>query len=314
MGTLTFEFETITPEIARRLIEEHDNAVLNGDIINRKRNSANVRRIAGDITAGRWYPDTGDTLKFERTMRTSVTGQRGRDLVDGQTRLAAVGVAGIPIQAWIAYGVARTAFKYIDSGTRRSLKNVLETGREQDAAILAPALQWLTRWDFEAGTWSTSHPGTYAEAMAMLETDPAIRKSAHRVRIMVEKTKSKLLGKGLAAFLHRIFAKDDEDLADAFLDALMTGENLHVGDPYHVFREKLIANSTSRRKILPKELIGLSIKAWNAVREGRRMKQLKFNPGTEAFPVLYGHRAATTTPLEALIDADDPPTTIEATT
>jgi hypothetical protein len=61
-------------------------------------------------------------------------------------------------------------------------------------------------------------------------------------------------------------------------------------------------------------LIGLSIKALNAVREGRRMKQLKFNPGTEAFPVLYGHRAATTTPLEALIDADDPPTTIEATT
>lgn len=277
---INFQLETITPETAKRLLDEHDEAVLSGLIVNRHRKASAVRRIAADILADQWFPDTGETIKFE----ANGDGLKGLHLVDGQTRLAAVDQAKRTIKVWVAKGVEREAFVYIDSGDKRTLKNVLQISGEPEASILAPALNWLSRWDFAADTFgSTNMSVSHAHARKLLEADPAIRKSAQKVHAI---NLLGLIGKGLATFLHRIFAKKDQGLADRFLEAVATGEQLSSTDPFYVLRERLIANKAARLKMGQIELSVICIKAWNAVREGRTIKKLSVNIEREGKPVL----------------------------
>lgn len=266
---INFSFENITPELATRLLDEHDTAVEQGEIVNRHRKASAVRRIAADIMAAQWFPQTGETLKFEK----NGTGFHGRHLVDGQTRLAACVQAQRPIDVWIASGVEREAFVYIDSGEKRSLKDVLKIKGETEAITLAPALSWLHRWDFSADTLTNRSPVSHAHATKLLEADPAIRKSAARVRDI------SLIGRGLSAFLHRIFTKKDPALAEKFIEAIATGQNLSATDPFYVLRERLIAEKATRRKLRQTDLIALAIKAWNAAREQKTIKRLNVKPG-----------------------------------
>lgn len=281
MAQLTFSCEQLTPDVASRLLKEHDEAVLNGVIVNRRRKLSAVRRIAADILADQWFPQTGETIKFERNGNGSALAtQHGHHLVDGQTRLAAVEQAKRAIDIWVAIGVERQAFIYIDSGEKRTLRNVLQIQGETESTILAPALNWLNSWDWETNTVKTGKGSvTHAAGKRMLEADPAIRRSAQLARPVT------LLGRGLSAFLHRIMSKKDQTLADLFIDAIVTGTNLRAGDPFYVLRERLIANKTARRKMGQTELIAIAVKAWNAQRENRPVKSLKYRQ-KEAFPVL----------------------------
>lgn len=272
---ITFSFETMTPELATRLLEEHDTAVEHGEIVNRHRKASAVRRIAADILASQWFPQTGETLKFEK----NGAGFHGRHLVDGQTRLAACAQAQRAIDVWIATGVEREAFVYIDSGEKRSLKDVLKIKGETESVTLAPALNWLHRWDFSADTLTNRAAVTHAQATKMLEADPAIRKSATRVRDV------SLVGRGLCAFLHRVFSKKDPDLAEKFVEAIATGQNLSADDPFYILRERLIAEKASRRKIRQTDIVVFTVKAWNAAREHKTIKRLSMKPG-EGVPVL----------------------------
>lgn len=274
---INFTFETISPVLAKRLIEEHDEAVIAGEIINRRRNQGSVRRIAADILADQWFPETGETIKFEK----NGAGYHGRHLVDGQTRLAAVEQSGRSIGVWVATGVARGAFAYIDAGDKRSLKNVLQIAGEADATILSSALTWLSRWDTEKNTVATGRAQlSHATATKLLTADPAIRKSVQKVRAVT------LLGRGMAAFLHRVFSSKDPDLASRFIDAIATGENLRSDDPFYVLRERLIANKASRTKMRPIDQVAIAIRTWNAAREGRSVKTLKGRVAGTEMPVL----------------------------
>lgn len=272
-STLSFSFESVAAEQARQWIEEHDSAVTAGEIVNRRRKPAAVRQIKADIVAGQWFPNTGETIKWERNGHGDE--RHGRLLVDGQTRLDACAQAGQPIQVWMVSGVAREAFVYIDSGDKRSLSDVLRIKGEGDSLVLASALNYLCRWDSTAETFNlTNAPrNSHASATKLLEADPAIRKSVARVRDV------KLMGRGAAAALHRQFTKRDPALADRLVDAIAVGENLISTEPFYVLRERLIDESRSRRKLQAGLVMALVIKAWNAAREGKSIMRLSLKTG-----------------------------------
>ena len=266
---ITFNLETVTPDLARQIIDQHDKAVEIGKIVNRKRSEKAVRRIAADIIADQWYSETGETIKFECTQNGTPD---GRHLVDGQTRLAAIARADREINVWIAYGVERQAFVYIDTGTKRSLKDVLQMAGEAEAETIAPAIAWLFRWNPETESIGPKVSVSHATGKKMLEADPGIRASAHKVQGI------KLLSKSSAAFLHRVMSRKDETLADYFINAIVTGENLKNDDPFYMLREKLIANLESRKKARPEDLVNLCIKAWNYARAGATPKAISWSP------------------------------------
>jgi hypothetical protein len=275
---ITFSFETITPQDAARILREHDEAVANGEIINRPRKPNAIKRYSADMQIDQWNPETAETIKFETQERPLI----GRHLVDGQNRLHACEVPGVPFRVYVARGVARESFAYIDGGERRSLRDVLRISGEPDAMALTPALKWLCQWDSE-NRRITSAIVTTQRARRLLESDPAIRKSVTKAKVVKE---SGLLGVGLAGFLHRIFSKHDPKLADRFIDVIATGAGLESDDPFLLLRQRLIENKGSRKKHPQKDLIALAIKAWNAKRAGRKVKLLRYNHRSEDMPIL----------------------------
>lgn len=276
---IDFSLEEIVPSEARRILSEHDEAVAAGEITNRGRKSGAIRRYSSDIKSNQWFAETGETLKFSSNEKLL----RGRNLLDGQNRLAAIIEADLPIKVYVARGVAKEAFSYIDGGEKRTLRDILRINQEQDADHLSRALAWLCQWDSETGRLKSNAAVTTQRARRFLESDPAIRKSVIKAKTMKD---SGLMSVGLAAFLHRIFSTHDAELADKFIQAVASGAKLDESDPFYMLREKLIENKGSRRKLPQRDIVALAVKAWNFKRSNRQLRQLRFSHKTEEVPSL----------------------------
>ena len=104
---------------------------------NRSINPTRVKTYADEMKAGNWT-FTGEAIKF------------GQDdmLIDGQHRLSAIVLAGVPIQMLIVTGLEKSAVTNLDTTMPRSLKNVLEFLSYENAGGLALALS--SAWVYEA--------------------------------------------------------------------------------------------------------------------------------------------------------------------
>lgn len=114
---------TITPEIAKELLKHNTG--------NRKINQANVKRIAEDMIAGD-YKLNGETIKI----------YEDGTLADGQHRLMACVLAGVPFETYIIKGIKKDVLPTIDAGKQRSLVESLNmVGCGVDKLIL-PAINY----------------------------------------------------------------------------------------------------------------------------------------------------------------------------
>jgi hypothetical protein len=79
----------------------------------------------------------------------------------------------------------------------------------------------------------------------------------------------------------------DADRATRFFDSLVDGENLTRQMPRSLLRNRLITNSQAKARLSKTQVAALVIKAWNAEREGKALKFLKWQDGQgAAFPAL----------------------------
>ncbi len=114
---------TITPEIAKELLTHN--------IGNRKINQANVKRIAEDMIA-RDYKLNGETIKI----------YEDGTLADGQHRLMACVLSGVPFETYIIKGIKKDVLPTIDAGKCRSLVESLNMiGCDVDKLLL-PAINY----------------------------------------------------------------------------------------------------------------------------------------------------------------------------
>lgn len=97
-------WETVTPEIARKWLEQ------DRTLVNRPITTPHIQRLASDIIGGRWIPTT-TPIKFNT---------KG-ELIDGQHRLRAVIEAGAPIPFLIARNCDPLEFTVQDIGLKRTL-------------------------------------------------------------------------------------------------------------------------------------------------------------------------------------------------
>ena len=91
----------------------------------------------------------------------------------------------------------------------------------------------------------------------------------------------------VVAALWVAFAQIDNEDAEYFFDRLVDGVELEAGSPIRVLRSSLEVLSKQKGERNRVYLSALTIKAWNAYREGRSISLLKFRPGgskPEPFP------------------------------
>lgn len=256
--------EKITPEVAEEWLEVNTH--------NRDIRGAVVTEYAGAMKRGEWRLN-GEAIKFDHE----------GNLLDGQHRLWAVLESGTTIESLVVRGLDPEVQETQDRGIKRSLSDALKLRGEKDSVLLAAALG--LKWKYDNNKLRTNERATIPQALAVLKKNPRLRDdaaaAARRIRNRFKVAQS------VAAVAWYQFAKLDREDADTFWDKLISGENLHEGDPVFVLRRWLEVQNTrvtGRANALMQ--FAIIIKAWNASRDGRFISQLSWRPlNGEEFPV-----------------------------
>lgn len=266
MNEPNISIEKIDPDTARAMLEANTH--------NRNLRSAYVRQIAEDMTAGNWRVN-GETIKLAAD----------GTLLDGQHRLAAIVESGCTIEMVIVRGLEHADQETMDTGTKRTLGDVLALRNEESASHLAAAISAF--WRSQRGLPHSNGSPTTQQALALLAAHPDLRGS---VSAVTRASRALRIPHGLCAALHyEMSALNPEDAAD-YWTKLATGLGLHERHPLYVLRRRLEENaSTMGRKLDRTTIHAYLIKTWNAYRGGRDVTYIRWTRGgasPEPFPEL----------------------------
>lgn len=258
---LKFEQITITPDGAKKMLQKNFG--------NRTMSLRHVTFLANEIIGGRWKVN-GDPIRF---------GKDGR-LLDGQHRLAAVVKSGKPIESVVISGFGQDIFDTIDCGKKRCAADALSCLGEKNSVRVASALTLVDR--YLTCRLGRSHSRVYSntEVEALLDKHPGIRES-----IMTGVKAKGLIFGSIVDACNYLFRQKDQDLAELFFRRVLRGISLSDNDPEYVLRSRLVKNATATAKLDRITMFALCVKAWNAVRSGRKIKALRWDDD-EDFPTI----------------------------
>ena len=247
------EIKKIYPHQAKQLLKLNTR--------NRPLASRHVNLLADEMRSGNWKLN-GETITLSDDA-----------LLDGQHRLAACVLANTPFESFVIEGADSDCFDTIDVGKKRSNGDTLCVKGEKNYVALSSSLRVIHYYYSEIGEGKKDvcTQLTNIQVQQLLEWHPNIRKSVNR--FVTPSSKSLVPLSHVCAF-HYIFSLKDPELADEFMDKLVTGNNLSGDDPVSVLRNKLIVTRLNNTKITSKVLRAYLIKTWNAVREGKTMRNI----------------------------------------
>lgn len=261
---------TITPAIAEEYLAA-SSALRNSQ-------GKALGRIVTDVRSGN-FQYTGDTIKF------SPEGT----IVDGTARLEAVIRTNTALEMAIATGVSELARHVIDTGKVFTLKQSLElAGVDRPAAVAAAlkAIQSFERGDHlpdrDVFSGETTNPGS----LEFLRKNPSVSQIALEASKLSRNVPG--LNTGLLSRFFWEFDKVSRDARTTFFSKLSSGANSGENDPIYVLRSLLETSEEAGRSIGAHQKSALVVKAWNAFRDGRVVRELKFIGGgtkPEPFPV-----------------------------
>lgn len=269
-NTIKTDVVTVTPEIARKLLEQNTR--------NRRVSKGNYAKVLEAMSAGEWELN-GEAIKIARN------GQ----ILDGQHRLLVCAENDIPFQTLIVFGLESDTQDTMDTGKSRTAADVLSIEGYQNTVALASTVVAIIRderWGLKNATTTANqaYAVTPKQVLARVKEEPSLEdltRFAHTV--------SKCgLSRKIAGLLFYHFSKIDSDDAQFFFESLRDGVGMERGNPIHTLREHLLSLKSNQRGVLNANyMAAVTIKAWNKFRLGEECKQLKYRPGganPERFP------------------------------
>ena len=119
----------------------------------------------------------------------------------------------------------------------------------------------------------------------LVEDNPGLVESSR----MTDGLRNTGLTGGEVTGLHYIFSDKDSFMANEFFERLSSGANLVESSPILKLKTRLAQAKTLKAYTIDKRVrVAFTIKAWNAYRKGRTLKQLRFVPSgstKETFPI-----------------------------
>lgn len=266
--------EVITPEMAEAFLE--------GNTHNRLVKTVNFKKLVDDMAAGRW-DFNGESIKFAED----------GTLLDGQHRLLACVESGKPFIAIIVTGLPAVAQETIDTGSSRSLADVLRLRGYASANELSSFLRYRVKIDkfgidkcFTGASNNIAIPN--AVALGYLEK-PGVMEDFNEMRNFPKRA-FKVPQSTVYAVFPELKKASPEDFY-FFVEKIFSGENLDASDPISMIRSVYIQQATvvggRNAGYSDKTLAALTIKAWNKFMNGEKCECLRFRTGgakPEHFP------------------------------
>jgi len=249
--------ETITPEMAAEMLF-NNGPLQEGLGRNRNQSAATIAAYAREILNDSWKI-TGQAIKI------SVSGR----LLDGQHRLMACIRANKPFTTIVVRDVSDDVFPTFDVGQQKTVSMILKGRGESYGGTIQGALRWI--WLYrEVGFISFPVKPNLTELLDIFAEYPNISTDALLARNPA--FRSFRVPPSILLALITVFREIDAEGAVEFFDSFVTGANLSVGHPILDLRNKLAALAGGRFEASAISRLYLILHAWNAFREGRKLK------------------------------------------
>jgi len=259
----------ITPAQAQELLKLNTN--------NRQLKTRHAEVLADDMRAGR-FRFNGDPIRFN-----------GSTLLDGQHRLYACVLSGIPFRAVVVFDLDDTdCMATLDGGRKRTLADRLHLRGEKYAGRLSSIL--TSHYLLTAKNYSNRATQLSSGALIQwLDQHPGLREAAEWW--VANEKAMRAIGAGysvVAAMWHEATLLSVQS-RDEFFELLASGVGLSDDSPVLLLRNRLIANASARTKMTARDIVAICIKAWNLYRVGAGCKVLRWTRdgrGSEDWPVM----------------------------
>lgn len=265
----TMKVMEVTPEMAASWLQRNSH--------NRDLSPARVNKYAESIIDGNWKM-TYDPIRFD---------EKGV-LLDGQHRLSAVVLAGLPITTLVVTGVESEVFDVLDSGAVRSGADILTIdGLSPRIAKATATAASLVSSYARIGTLNGAKLKK-EHLRRFVSERPGLVRAAEYIQSLPRKNTP--ISDGYGTFLRYETARRDTDLSSYFFQALFTGANLEPDSMILYLRDVIHYDRRNNRISVGLQIkhVAQCVKVWNALRQGRKIKY-KHNiriRHDETFPVI----------------------------
>lgn len=250
--------ETITPERATEILEKNKN--------NRRLQERHVKVLAKEMTEGRWKLN-GDAIRIDWD----------GNLLDGQHRLWACIESGKPFDSVVITGLDPAIMPTIDGGKKRTSADVLKLAGEANTALLGATTRILVA----IATDNLHGAVSSGEILKLVSLNPGLRRS---VGLGASLTK---VAPSLPTAIHYVGSvlQNMPEVADAWMQVLLSGIPAYDGCPVHLLRERLMERNRWAAQVGPRHAVDLHIHTWNNFVQRKKLTRLQA-PATT--PVLVG--------------------------
>lgn len=253
---------TVTPEIALAWLGYVDNP--------RPIDQPTLAVYARDMRNGHWI-ENDESIKWSDEEPIP-------KMIDGEHRLRACVLAGVPFTTRVAVGVPREAARTFDLGRRRSLGSILAINMgERYANHLASCATILWRWRQSPATViDTRLRPSLHDVIDTIEANPGLRTSVELIHGSFAKSARLARSATVPVLIHHEGTlSQGPDKATAFIEQIHRGSGIRPGDPAYALREKLIKLKGERNvRFSQHEMLAYWIPAWNAFAFGKEMRRL----------------------------------------
>jgi hypothetical protein len=255
--------ELITPEIAAE-IWNHNNT-------NRPFKRKTAVAYADLMRRGAWHFN-GESIQI------AIDGE----VLNGQHRLWAIMTTGLPQWCMVVRGLPKAVFSTIDQGVKRTPGDVLSINGEKYAHSLAAALRVI--FVIHCRQWKDMNEKVQPDQLlAMLAEFPETRRWLARYRN--RRGLRQLFDSSLVGVATLFAKKFGDEVVDAFIEAVASGEGLSKGDPAYELRARGISNKAGSSRIAHDVMTAFMIKTMSAHIAGKRIGVLRMLPN-EAMPLI----------------------------
>jgi hypothetical protein len=262
---LDYRLVKVTPSLAGKWLEA-------GKGIQRNLMSSYVTALAAQMRRGEWKSSTHQSI--------AITAE-GR-ILDGQHRLAAVVMADLTVEMLVAFNADPNTFDVVDGGRPRTAANILQIMGIQNAAVISAAAKFVLSYDKVKGIWSgpayqaeLSKPMIGQFAMENADGFAEALKVSGPVRRVLHLKPAGLLA---VAFMILRKERDAGVMREEFFQGLLTGEELHRGDPRLAVRKMYGTSRLDKRTDAAQYQMAVLLKAWNAFVQGDPVQLLRWLP------------------------------------
>ena len=272
---IQISWESVTPTRAALWIKQTQKS----EFKQRSLGSGVVRKYIGEMERDDWHSHTADIIRLGMSGGMEV-------IIDGQHRLNAIVKSNKPQDMFVARNVPLDAFKYIDQGNTRTLKDVMDCSGWTNTPTVSAAARYIWVYSETGSPFGTVRPERNLSAGSLFDWvddyTPSIRHSWEAYGDMVRKARKGIkMSEAIMFYLWMQMSEKDYALAYSLFESMDVESTNQLPNQNFKFAIALIRDL--QEKMLRAKKEGLKSRsdehrdpctlalvfAWNATRRGK---------------------------------------------